>query len=299
MTEVKTFQSQSKEEIVRIAAAIDIHSDHPLAQAVVQFAVDNQVQFPRSENYRANNGFGAEGRIDGCEYFVGNHRFAHELGVCSLEVEGILASIEEQALSVVVVGHKPHDEHKGDVLGILSVGDKLRTNAVKAIQALHSAGVEKVVMLSGDNQRTVNAIAKQAGIDEAYGDLLPEKKVDLVKQLISKYKFVGMIGDGVNDAPAMATATIGMAMGGVGTDTAIETADITLMQDDLSKVAEAILLGKRTVRIIKMNISFALLVKAVFLLLALTGHASLWLAILADTGATLIVIGNALRLLRV
>jgi Cd2+/Zn2+-exporting ATPase len=153
-------------------------------------------------------------------------------------------------------------------------------------------------MLSGDNQRTVDAIARQVGIDEARGDLLPEQKVDRVRELMARHKHVGMLGDGVNDAPAMAVASVGIAMGAAGTDTAIETADMALMQDDLSKVAGAIRLGRRTVRVIQANIAFALGVKAIFLALALTGHTSLWLAILADTGATLVVIANALRLLR-
>jgi Cd2+/Zn2+-exporting ATPase len=153
-------------------------------------------------------------------------------------------------------------------------------------------------MLSGDNQRTVTAIAKQSGIDEAHGDLLPEEKIAHVKALLATGRYVGMIGDGINDAPAMAAASVGIAMGGVGTDAAIETADMALMQDDLSKVAEAIALGRRTVRIIQFNIAFALALKVIFLILALLGHASLWLAILADTGATLLVIANALRLLR-
>lgn len=296
---VKTMNSHTPEKVVSIAASIDVHSDHPLAQAVIKYATKLKIEFVRSENYQALTGKGALGEIEGRGYFVSNHRFAHELGVCSPEIEQILVGIEEQAQSVVVVGIKPQTGVKGEVIGILAIGDTIRANATKAIQALHQAGVEKIVMLSGDNQRTVNAIAKQAGIDEAFGELLPENKVQRIKELLSTHQFVGMIGDGVNDAPAMATATIGIAMGGSGTDTAIETADITLMNDDLSKVAETVLLGRRTVHIIKANIGFSLLVKAVFLILALTGYTSLWLAIFADAGATLIVIANSLRLLRV
>jgi Cd2+/Zn2+-exporting ATPase len=137
----------------------------------------------------------------------------------------------------------PHAGCKGEVLGILAVGDAVRPNARDAIIALHKAGVRRVVMLSGDNQRTVDAIAKQAGIDEAYGDLLPDKKVERIKELMKRDRYVGMVGDGVNDAPAMATATIGIAMGDAGTDTAIETADLALMKDDLGKIAETVLLG--------------------------------------------------------
>ena len=298
VTKVIAVNSKNEAEIVRIAAAIDTHSEHPLAQAVVAYANEKKIAFPRSENYRAQNGRGAEATIDGHEYFVGNHRFTHELAVCSPEIEKQLAEIESDAQSVVVVGHKPHAGCKGEVLGILAVGDAMRANAPEAIAALHRAGITKIVMLSGDNQRTASAIAKKAGIDEAHGDLLPDQKIERVKALLATERYVGMIGDGVNDAPAMAAASVGIAMGGAGTDTAIETADMALMQDDLSKVAEAIALGRRTVGIIKFNIAFALALKAIFLVLALFGHASLWLAILADTGATLLVIANALRLLR-
>lgn len=298
VTQVIPFNSKSAGEILRVAAAIDIHSQHPLAQAVVAFATEQKVTFPRAEHYQARNGRGAEGELDGHHYFVGNHRFAHELAVCSPALELNLAEVEARAQSVVVVGHKPHADCPGEVLGVLAVGDAMRPNATQAVRALHDAGIRQVVMLSGDNQRTVDAIARQVGIDEAHGDLLPEEKVRRVRDLMVHHKYTGMIGDGVNDAPAMAAASVGIAMGAAGTDTAIETADMALMRDDLSQVAEAIRMGHRTVRVIQANIAFALGVKAIFLALALTGHTSLWLAILADTGATLVVIANALRLLK-
>jgi len=288
----------SEEEILRVAAAIDTHSEHPLAQAIVKSAEERRIQFPRSENYQERAGRGAEAQFEGHRYFVGNHRFAHESAVCSDELEEKLAEVEAQAMSVVIVGHKPHESCRGEVLGILAVGDTIRPEAAEAIKTLHAAGVEKVIMLSGDNQRTVDAISKRVGIDDAQGDLLPGQKTERVRELLEQYKHVGMIGDGVNDAPALAAASIGIAMGGSGSDTALETADIVLMQDDLSLVAEAIQLGRRTIRTIRTNLAFALVVKAVFLGLALSGHTSLWLAILADTGATLVVIANALRLLR-
>jgi Cd2+/Zn2+-exporting ATPase len=184
------------------------------------------------------------------------------------------------------------------VLGIIAVGDTLRPNAKAAVADLHSAGVAEVVMLSGDNQRTADYIARQVGIDVARGDLLPDQKVEAVKALREKHGVAGMVGDGVNDAPAMAAASIGIAMGAAGTDAAIETADVALMQDDLGKIADSIRLGRRTLGIIYFNITFALALKAVFLVLTLLGQASLWFAILADTGATLLVIANALCLLR-
>jgi Cd2+/Zn2+-exporting ATPase len=298
VTKVHALDARSENEILRIAAAIDSHSEHPLAQAVVEYAREQHLEFGRSENYKAQSGRGASAKIDDHDYFVGNHRFTHELAVCSEEIERLLAEIESEAQSVVVVGHMPHPGCKGEVLGVLAVGDAVRPNAKDAITALHHAGVRNVVMLSGDNQRTVDAIAKQAGIDQAQGDLLPDQKVDRVKELMKSERYVGMVGDGVNDAPAMAIATVGIAMGAAGTDTAIETADLALMKDDLAKIAETVVLGRRTVRVIQANIIFALAVKAVFLVLAVIGYTSLWLAIAADTGATLVVIANALRLLR-
>jgi Cd2+/Zn2+-exporting ATPase len=299
VTRVVSVDSIDEAEIVRFAAAIDTHSDHPLARAVVKYAEERGVDFPRSENYQARTGRGAEAEVGGHHYFVGNHRFTHELAVCSDSIENALAGIEEQGQSVVVVGHKPHADCAGEVLGIIAVGDTMRPNAPDAIRSLHAVGVQKVVMLSGDNQRTVNAIAQRAGVDEAHGDLLPHQKIEHVHELLAVYGHVGMIGDGVNDAPAMAAATIGIAMGAAGTDTAIETADVALMKDDLSKVAEAVHLGRRTLRVIQFNIVFSIAVKLIFLVLAVFGYTSLWLAISADTGATLIVTANALRLLRV
>jgi Cd2+/Zn2+-exporting ATPase len=294
---VELVNAADEAAVMGIAAAIDDHSAHPLAKAVVAYAKAKEISFSRASNYQARSGRGAEGVIDGHAYFVGNHRFAHELGVCSEDIEARLGAIEANGQSVVVVGHRPHDGCKGEVLGIIAIGDTLRPNAKAAVAALHAAGVEQVIMLSGDNQRTADFIAKQVGIDEARGDLLPDDKVAAVKALREKYGVVGMVGDGVNDAPAMATANIGIAMGAAGTDAAIETADIALMQDELGKIAETIRLGRRTLGIIHFNIAFALSLKAIFLVLTLIGYASLWFAILADTGATLLVIANALRLL--
>jgi Cd2+/Zn2+-exporting ATPase len=295
---VELVNAQSEADVLRIAAAIDDHSAHPLAKAVVSYAKEQKVAFNRVDNYQNRSGRGAEGVLDGHAYFVGNHRFAHELGVCNEDIERRLTVIEGKGLSVAIVGHRPHDGCKGEVLGIIAIGDTVRPNAKAAIAELHAVGIAQIVMLSGDNQRAADFIARQVGIDEARGDLLPDNKVAAVKALREKHGVVAMVGDGVNDAPAMATANIGIAMGAAGTDAAIETADIALMQDDLVKIAETVRLGRRTMGIIRFNITFALGLKAVFLVLTLLGHASLWLAIMADTGATLLVVANALRLLR-
>ena len=286
-------------EIIRIAATLDAQSSHPLAQAVVAYASEQGVALDTATDFQSITGRGAKGSIGGHAYFVGNHRLAHELGVCTPELETKLAEIEASARSVVIVGHQPHGDCAGEVLGILTVGDTIRAEAREAIERIHAAGIRKIVMLSGDNTRTAQAIAKQAGIDEAYGDLLPDQKIEKVRELAREHGGVGMIGDGVNDAPALAAATVGFAMGAGGTDTAIETADVALIKDDLLMVAKAIRMGRRTVGVIRFNIIFALSVKAVFLVLALLGDTSLWLAVLADTGATLLVVANALRLLRI
>ncbi|MFC7339209.1 heavy metal translocating P-type ATPase [Haloferula chungangensis] len=256
------------------------------------------VRIPESGDYRGITGQGAEALIEGRSYFVGNHRLAHASGMCGEELEKKLTEIESKGLSLAIVGRRPADGDSGAILGILSIGDALRADAGEALAALHDAGLERIVMLSGDNQRTVDAIAKEAGLDEAFGDMMPEDKVTRLREMIDRHGRVGMIGDGVNDAPALAVASVGIAMGAIGSDTAIETADVALMKDDIGKLAEAILLGKRTLGMIRFNIAFALVLKAVFLVLTFAGHATLWMAIVADTGATLLVIVNSLRLLR-
>lgn len=299
ITGVYPMNSFSAEEIVRVAASLDATSDHPLALAVMRYAKEKNVAYPESTRLQAFSGMGVRGVIDGHDYFLGNHHFAEQLKVCSPELEKQLAELEYAAQSVIVVGHAPHGQNDETVLGVISVSDRIRKEAKTALAEIHRAGVERIVMLSGDNSRTAQTIAAEVGIDDARGNLLPADKITAIQELVETYGNVAMIGDGVNDAPAMAAASVGIAMGGIGTDTAIETADVTLMNDDLSKVAEAIVLGKRAVGIIKFNIAFSLIVKFCFLVLAVSGYTSLWLAILADTGATILVIINALRLLAV
>ena len=298
VVEVKPVAALSEDDILSRAASINAHSEHPLALAIIAAAKSRNLPYQAATDYRAVTGQGARATVGGHPHFIGNHRMAHEAGLCSPEIEALLAGIEAKGQSLAVVGHLPHDGCKGEILGIIAIADTLRPEVTEALRLIHAAGIEKVIMLSGDNQRTASAIAKQAGIDEAIGDLMPEQKVEHVRRLVSQYTHVGMIGDGVNDAPALAIASVGFAMGAIGSDTAIETADIALMKDDLTKVADAVLTGRRAMRIIRFNVTFALVVKAVFIVLAFMGLAGLWLAILADTGATLLVIMNSLRLLR-
>ena len=299
VAEVIPWDRTLEEDVLRWAAAIDTHSTHPLAEAVTAAAKARGLSITPAESYQSKTGRGAEAVIDGHPHFIGNHKMAHELGVCSPKLEARLSEIENRGQSLAVLGHTPHEGCTGKVLGIVAIGDTMRPEVPEALKMLHAIGLEKIVMLSGDNQRTASAIAKQAGIDEARGDLMPDQKVEHLKELVKTYQYVGMIGDGVNDAPALAVASVGIAMGAAGSDTAIETADMALMNDDLRKLADAIAVGRRTVRIIQFNVGFAIAVKIIFLILAFTGHASLWMAILADTGATLLVIANALRLLKI
>jgi Cd2+/Zn2+-exporting ATPase len=287
----------SEDEILARAAAINSHSEHPLALAITEAARARNLTIPTVTDYTSVTGRGAQATLDGHPHFIGNHAMTHDTGLCGPEVEAVLATIEEKGQSLAVVGHAPHDGCPGELLGIVAIADTLRPEVVEALRLIHAVGIEKVIMLSGDNQRTASAIAKQAGIDEAIGDLMPEQKVEHVRQLVSRYQHVGMIGDGVNDAPALAVANVGFAMGAIGSDTAIETADIALMKDDLRKVAETVIMGRRTLSVIRFNVFFALGIKAVVLTLAFMGIAGLWLAILADTGATLLVILNSLSLL--
>jgi Cd2+/Zn2+-exporting ATPase len=194
--------------------------------------------------------------------------------------------------TAVVVGTAEH------VCGLIAVADEVRQESRAAVGALRSAGIETIVMLTGDNRGTAEAIARETGIDTVRAELLPAEKVTEVEQLVARYGQVAMIGDGVNDAPAMARATLSVAMGAAGSDAAIETADVALMSDDLSRLPWLIHHSRRTLAIIRQNIVFSLLVKAVFVVLTFAGHASLWAAIAADMGASLLVISNGLRLLR-
>lgn len=296
---LKLWKSSSEAEVLEVAASLDASSTHPLALALVSYAKVKGVNAKQVQNFSVVSGRGVRANLNGHDYFLGNHRYAHELGVCTDEFEKYVKSIEELGQTVVAIGHMPHANCPGEVLGIIGMGDTLRPQIKESLVRLHEAGIENVVVLSGDNQRTVNAVIGQAGIDKGLGDLLPEDKVTQIRLLVEKFKYVGMVGDGINDAPALAQATVGIAMGAAGTDTAIETADVALMKDDLSQLAVAVREGKRCLNVIRFNIGFSLLVKAVFLILAFLGISNLWLAIAADTGASILVTLNALRLLKV
>lgn len=289
----------SEKEILKIAAALESHSTHPLAHAILKSAEENKIEIVQISDFKNIVGKGIEATIDEHSYLLGNHRYIHQLGICSSELESLLHELEDQSYSVIVVGHKPHSACQGKVLGVIALGDKIRENVKDTLKELRAEDIEHIVILSGDNTKTAQAIAQKVQITEIHGDLLPEDKLQKIEDLAAQYNSVAMVGDGVNDAPAMAKSSVGIAMGFAGSDTAIETADVVLMKDDLSQMPRALRLGKRTLNIIKFNILFALMTKALFLLLTFLGYSNLWIAVAADTGAALLVILNSLRLLKV
>lgn len=288
LTDIIPQGAMTKDEALHLAASIDALSEHPVATAIVSGY--GNAPLATVERFEAIPGRGVKGDVNGRTYYVGNHRLIEELGICSPQLEAQLDALEFQAKTAVVLA-TAHE-----VLAALGVADTVRETSRQAIEELKVLGIEPV-MLTGDNKNTAQAVAAQVGIANAKGELLPQDKLQAIEELLSRGP-VGMVGDGVNDAPALAKSSIGFAMGAAGTDTAIETADVALMQDDLRKLPEFIRLSQRVGSILTANIVFAIGVKAVFMVLAFTGHASLWLAILADMGASLAVVFNGLRLLR-
>ncbi len=274
-----------------LAASLAGRSDHPVSLAIAQAANEAGIPVREVEDFAAIPGRGVRGRIDGRLYQLGNHRLIEELKLCSPVLENRLDAVERQGKTVVLLA----DETQ--VLAIFAVADTVRGWSREAVAELHSLGV-KVVMLTGDNPHTAEAIAAQVGITDARGNQLPEDKLAAIDSLRSPAGQVGMVGDGINDAPALARADIGFAMGAAGTDTAIETADVALMDDDLRKIALFIRLSRRTASVLQQNIALALGIKAVFIGLVFIGQATMWMAVFADMGASLLVVANGLRLLR-
>ena len=274
-----------------LAASLASRSDHPVSQALARAALTEQIALQPVEQLTALPGRGVKGLIAGTPYHLGNHRLVEELGLCSSELEARLDELERQGKTVIVL----LDE--AGPMALFAVADAVRETSREAVSQLHDIGV-RTLMLTGDNPHTAAAIAKQVGIDEALGNLLPEDKLREVERLQANDQRIGMVGDGINDAPALARADIGFAMGAAGTDTAIETADVALMDDDLRKLPTFIRLSRRTHAVLMQNISLALGIKLVFLGLTLVGAGSLWMAVFADMGASLLVVFNGLRLLR-
>jgi Cd2+/Zn2+-exporting ATPase len=291
--EVIPLHAQDPEELLALAAALESRSHHPIARAIVAHAAERGIAKAPVSDFVELQGRGATALWRGVNYWIGSHRYLHERR--HLESAELCARIEELSgagRTVVCIGH---DEA---VVGLILLADRVRPESARALQALRGAGIAHVAMLTGDNQPTARAIAEQTGVDEVYAELLPDEKVAAVEKLVARYGHVMMVGDGINDAPAMARSTLGIAMGAVGSDAAVEAADVALMSDDLSKLPWLIGLSRRTLRIIRQNIVLSIFIKVLFVVLTFTGGASLWAAISADMGVSLLVIFNALRLLR-
>ncbi|MBC3386466.1 heavy metal translocating P-type ATPase [Pseudomonas sp. SWRI179] len=274
-----------------LAASLAARSDHPVSRAIANAAVDKQVVQQAVDNFAALAGRGVRGDIDGRTYHLGNHRLVEDLGLCSPELEEKLFALEKQGKSVVLLLDATGP------LALFAVADTVKDSSREAIRQLHELGI-KTLMLTGDNAHTAEAIAAQVGMDQARGDLLPEDKLQAIEALYAQGHRVGMVGDGINDAPALARSEIGFAMAAAGTDTAIETADVALMDDDLRKIPAFIRLSRQTSSILKQNIILALVIKAIFLGVTFAGFATMWMAVFADMGVSLLVVFNGLRLLR-
>ena len=281
----------SPAEILRIAATLESRSEHPIGRAIVAHALSEGMNVKSGDGLQSLPGRGAEGLVDGEATLVGNHRLFEERGLCTPAIHSRLETLGRQGRTAVLVARR------GQMIGVIELADGRRESGRDAVELLRRQGIAHVVMLTGDNQATADAIARGLGIDEVRAELLPEDKVVAVEQLRRAYGPVAMVGDGVNDAPALAAADVGIAMGAAGTDVALETADVALMADELLKIPYTIRLGRATLRNIKVNVSIALSLKALFLAMAVVGASTLWMAVLADTGASLIVIANGLRLL--
>ncbi|MBI3476330.1 MAG: cadmium-translocating P-type ATPase [Acidobacteria bacterium] len=292
VTDVLPEPGISEHELLETAATMELQSDHPLARAILDHCQRVGIRFRSVSDFKIIQGKGAEGEIEGRRYWLGSHRYLEERGEETPEVHERLEQLARSGQSVVVIG----DESR--VVGMITLADAVRPASREALRRLRAEGIEHIVMLTGDNRPTAEAIAQATGVDEVHAELLPQDKVAVIEKLVDKYGQVAMIGDGVNDAPAMARATLGISMGAMGSDAAIEASDVALMSDDLSKIPWLVRHSRRALSIIRQNISLSLAVKALFVALTFVGFASLWAAIAADMGVSLLVIFNALRLLR-
>jgi Cd2+/Zn2+-exporting ATPase len=292
VTDIVLLKGEQKAAL-SLAATLSNRSNHPVSTAVSKYwkaLPDNDVLVEVTD-FEAITGRGVKGQIDNEWYYLGNHRLVEELGVCNPETEAALTKLEAEGKTAIVICNEAAP------LAVIAVADTVRETSRQAIIELHALGIRSL-MLTGDNNLTAKAIARNVGIDDVRGNLLPEDKLAVINEELIQYGTVGMVGDGINDAPALAKSSIGFAMGAAGTDTALETADVALMDDDLRKIPHFIRLSNKAAGILKQNIIIALSIKAVFLVLAFMGIATLWMAVFADMGASLIVVFNGLRLLR-
>ena len=280
--------SLPKPQAEHIAAALAAQSDHPVSRAIAAGLTPNGAL---ARNFFALSGRGIEADIDGQRYVLGNHRLIEERGQCSAEIEAELRTHEQAGRTVSLLATE------AGVVALFAVADTIKPSSAAAIAELKAMGITPV-MLTGDNQATAEAIGREAGLTDIRGNLLPEDKLAAIQAMQKQYGATAMTGDGINDAPALAQADIGVAMGAAGTDIAMEAADVVVMNDDLRRIAQTVRLSQRTHAVLWQNIALALGIKAVFLVLALFDNATMWMAVFADMGASLLVVANGLRLLR-
>ncbi len=291
VTQVVPLGGWTAGEVLGIAAAVESRSEHHLAKAILDRAEQEGSNFPpQVEEFVAIPGKGVRARFNGETYYVGSHQMFADLELCREEFCVRVEALENESQTVVAIGSSQGP------MGLIVIQDALRPEAPEAINRLRHEGIKKLVMLTGDNPSAARSVANRLGFDLFFAGLMPADKAGAVKQLLAEGNQVAMVGDGVNDAPALATATLGIAMGAAGSDAAIEAADIALMSDDLGKLPLAIRLSRKARRIIKTNIILALAAKGVFLALGVVGLATLWMAVFADMGISLLVILNGLRL---
>jgi len=290
VTNIICFHPVTEAELLAVAASLEKRSEHPVARAIVAKA--GTLSLKEVENFHALAGKGAWGTLDGQTYYIGNRRLFQELGIDLTSHERVMDNLAQGGKTLVLAGTAEI------LLGIIAVADTVKESGPLALEILRQRGIEAIVMLTGDSRQAADSVAEKFGIQEIYSELLPEDKVSLIHQLRRRYGSVAMVGDGVNDAPALAAANVGIAMGAVGADSALETADIALMTEDLGKLSYVINLGRNTLKIIKQNILFALVLKFAFILLTLGGLSNLWMAVFADTGAAVLVTLNGMRLAR-
>ena len=292
VVDVVPFGNRSAQEVLRAAAAVEARSEHPIAQAIVKRAQADAIVVPPADGFQAVPGLGADASIAGTPVAVGSRRFLESRGIRSADVNSAFDQLAALAATPIFV------VQDGEAIGALGVADQPREAARDALDLLRANGVKRIAMLTGDHASAAKTLGATLGIDDVRADLLPADKVDAVKALRAEHGTLAMVGDGINDAPALATADVGIAMGAAGSAAALETADVALMADELPKISYAIRLSRATARTIRVNIGFSLALKAAFLVMAIAGSATLWMAVAADMGASLIVIANALRLLR-
>ena len=293
VTDVAAFNGAEENRVLKLAAGIESGSEHPLAQAIVAYGKENEITPAPITGFQSLTGAGAKATIDGQIWYIGSPGlFEHQLGVPLDEYKATISRLQEEGKTVVLVGCEQ------SVLGLIAIRDTIRPKAKTVIHELHEAGIEKVAMLTGDNERTARAIAGELGIEEVFAGLKPEDKSNIIRELSERYEHIIMVGDGVNDAPALAEAAVGVAMGAAGTDVALETADVVLMADDLEKLVYALKLAKRNQKVINQNLTLSVIVITALIIGAVTGYFTLPIAVIGHEVSEFLVIGNGLRMLR-